>query len=354
MSKLKTAILFGGRSGEHEISLLSASAVIRNIPRERHDVLMVGITKDGRWLKFDGEPECIADGSWETSGKTTPCILSPDLSHGGFLLLRDGGCTPLPVDAVFPVLHGENGEDGTVQGMLQLAGIPYVGCDVASSANCMDKETAHILLRTAGLPCADWIAVRAPLPPDLTALARRVAQELGYPVFVKPAGAGSSLGVTKVKDADGLQAALQEALRYDSKALIEAAMRGREVECAVLGGSEPVASIIGEIVPESEFYDYNAKYKDGTTKLNIPAALAPQVAENIRETALAAFKAMGCEGMARVDFFADGGEIKIIELNTIPGFTAISMYPKLLEQTGVPYGELIDRLIRIALKRAGK
>lgn len=345
-------ILFGGVSSEYDVSLMSATSVLQNIDRTRYEVVSVGITKDGRWLRHRGPVEELVSGAWETAAGTAPCILSPDRSHKGFLELTKSGPVPVPVDVVFPVLHGKNGEDGTVQGLLALAGIPCVGCGVLGSAVCMDKAVSHTLLINAGVPKTKLVAVTRPDTRDFEGLERRLQSELGYPMFVKPANAGSSVGVTKAKNAVELRDGLSVAFAHDRKAVVEQLLTGREIECAVMGNGDPVASdVIGELEPSHEFYDYEGKYLDDSTALHIPARIEDEaVVQKVRETAVKAYKALGCAGLARVDFFVDGDNVKLNEINTIPGFTNISMYSKLFIASGVPYPEIVTRLIEYALE----
>lgn len=357
MGKWKLAVLFGGVSSEHEVSLVSAKSVIDNLPRDRYDVLMLGITKSGRWLLYEGPTSAIADGSWE-KGKVFPAAISPDASVHGVIKITPAGAEfaraeKIRVDAAFPVLHGKNGEDGTVQGLLTLAGIPFVGCDTLSSAVCMDKAVAKALCAQAGIPQAGWefflYRNYEKSPEEFT---ERIGRNLGWPVFVKPANSGSSVGISKVKDAAGFDAAVRAAAAHDEKIVVEEAVRGREIECAVLGNTEPEASVCGEIIPCNDFYDYNAKYIQDDTKLEIPAGLPEDISARVRRTAVEAFRLFGCRGMARADFFVDKtGAVLLNEFNTIPGFTQISMYPKLFEASGMPYPELLDRLVRLGLER---
>ena len=343
------AILFGGASTEHEVSLMSATSVIENLPRDRYEPVLVGITKEGRWLLYTGPVEQIIDGSWQGHPGNRTVVLSPDRGHHG-LLCGDGEVIRL--DAVFPVLHGKNGEDGTIQGLLELAGIPYVGCGVTASAVCMDKAITHAMLDAAGIRTAKWALVGPDDMADFDATVQRLADKLGWPMFVKPANFGSSVGVSKAADAAGLRRALEIALGYDPKVVVEEFIDGAEVECAVLGNGDPIVSVPGEIVPCNEFYDYEAKYLAGTSELHIPARLSPEVTEQVRQTARRAYLALGCSGLTRVDFFVTrSGEVILNEPNTIPGFTSISMYPKLMGASGIPYGELIARLIELGIER---
>lgn len=356
-NKIRVAVLFGGVSSEHEISLMSAESVLRHIPRDKYDVVRIGITKDGRWLAYEGADDAIASGLWEQDRNLCSIIVSPDRTRKGLLKLEQEQWEFIPVDICFPVLHGKNGEDGTVQGLFQLAGIPFVGCDMISSANCMDKEMTHTILEANGIPMAKWTVVR---PADLAddaafaAFAAKAEEKLGYPMFVKPANAGSSVGVSKAKDREGLHKACLTALAQDRKAIVEEFMDGLEVETAVLGNRDAQAApVCGELVPASEFYTYEAKYIDGTTQLHIPARVPQEVVDTLRATAAKAFAAIGCQGYSRVDFFVLRRDNRVVlnEINTIPGFTSISMYPMLWDASGVPYPELLDRLIQLGLER---
>lgn len=359
MSKLQIAVLFGGVSSEHEVSRMSASTVLNAIDKSLYDVTPVGIKKDGSWWWYPGEISLIADGGWEACPDNLPAFLAPDASVGGLLIRgSDHRDTVKKIDCVIPALHGKNGEDGTVQGLLQLAGIPFVGCDMTSSAACMDKVITNIMLEQAGIPQAGftWLYAYEFQKSSQEAL-NRIEKAMGrYPVFVKPASAGSSVGVSKAENRRELEAAIAKAAKEDGKILIEENIAGQEVECAVLGNEDDLlASTVGEIAPSNEFYDYEAKYLSGTSGLYIPAHLEDAVIEKIRSTAKKAYKTLGCSGLARVDFFVrNGNEVLLNELNTLPGFTSISMYPKLMEHEGISNQELIHRLIQLAIKRMGK
>lgn len=352
-NKTRVAVLFGGASSEHEVSRRSAFAIMSNLDPEKYDLIRVGITKQGEWLLFTGDPRKIPDGKWETDPANQPCLISPSTRQHG-LLLPDTGET-LPVDVIFPVLHGKNGEDGTLQGLLDLARIPYVGCGVLASSTCMDKAVTNMLLEQNRIPEAKYVWCYAndyaenPAP-----IEREVAEKLGYPVFVKPANAGSSVGVSKAHTAAELPAAMALAAHEDGRIVIEEAIDGREVECAVLGNDRPVASVVGEILPAVEFYTYDAKYQDANSRLAIPADLPAETAETIRRTAVKAYRLLGCTGLSRVDFFVrhSDGAVLLNELNTLPGFTSISMYPKLFAAGGLDFASLLDRLIALALERA--
>jgi D-alanine-D-alanine ligase len=365
-ARIRVAVLYGGRSGEHEISLQSAASVLRNLDRERFEVIPIAIDKEGRW--HPGDVALIDQGArtLPVFKDQPPVLLPPSPRAGGAELVPYGETAlhkrglPLPaVDVVFPVMHGTLCEDGAIQGLLELADLPYVGCGVLASAVGMDKEVAKRLARAAALPIVPYVlARRGTWEAELPALTARVAQDLGYPCFVKPACCGSSVGVHKVKTAAALRPALADAFRYDRKVLIEKAIDAREIEVAVLQSPDPsgapLCSVPGEINPRHEFYSYEAKYLDENgAELIIPARLSDAQTAAAQRLAAAAFTALECEGMARVDFFLDRGtgELLFNEVNTIPGFTSISMYPKMWEASGLPYQELLTRLIELALRR---
>jgi len=353
MEKLKVGVVFGGQSGEHEVSLMSATSVINVMDKIKYDIIPIGITKEGKWHIFPGDVSKIQDGSWRE--EAIPAFLPPDTDYKCLISLKEGKEVRHYMDVVFPVLHGPRGEDGTVQGVFELMNIPYVSCGVSSSAVCMDKVFTKQILRQAGLPVVDYkVFYKKDLPQQLEQMASEVEASLGYPCFVKPANMGSSVGITKAHDRSELKAAINLAAQYDRKLLVEKFIPAREIECSVLGNDRPEASLPGEIIPSHEFYDYTAKYYDeGKSKLLIPAPLAGEETEKIRSLAVKAFKALDCSGMARVDFLMSkvSGIIYINELNSIPGFTKISMYPKMWEAAGLPYKELVDRLIGLALER---
>ena len=355
-SKLSLAVIFGGVSSEHEVSRMSATSILENLSPEQYDVHMVGITKKGQWLLYTGEVKDILSGAWE-QGPVAPAFLSPDPTVHGLVVLRDGKAETLRLDVIFPALHGKNGEDGTIQGLFQLSQIPYVGCDTESSAICMDKAVTHTLLSAADIEQAHYLwfyADRFDAAPDT--IKKKIKARLDFPVFVKPANAGSSVGVSKVERYEGLDEAIRKAAREDKKVIVEEGIRGQEVECAVLGNRDAQASIVGEIGASAQFYDYDDKYVNGTSQLYIPARLDEEVAEKIRRTAVRAYRLLGCSGLTRVDFFVTEGDHRVVlnELNTLPGFTSISMYPKLWMAMGLTYGELLDKLIDLAFQKAGQ
>ena len=353
MAKQKVCVLFGGVSSEHEVSLMSASSVIRNIPADRYEVIPVGITKKGRWLYYPGPVANLADGSWEQYPDCVPAFISPDATDRGIVKCVDGAFTLQKVDVVFPVLHGKGGEDGTVQGLLELAGIPYVGCGVLSSALCMDKAAANLVMDAAGIDRCEWdYMTRAELP-GFDAVADRLERRLGWPIFVKPANAGSSVGISKAHDRRQLLDAVHLALAHDTRIVFERFVTGQEVECAVMGNDGPQGTLPGEILASQEFYTYDDKYIAGTSRVVIPAQLSPEKLEEVRATAVRAYRTLCCTGLARVDFFVEAGTGRVLlnEINTMPGFTDISMYPKLMLHAGMSYGGLLDRLIQLAFER---
>jgi len=345
-------VIFGGKSPEHDISCISASSVIRNLDKNKYDIHTIGITKDGKWYLYTGDVDSIESGDWKNkSDCLKKAVISPDTSDGGILVWDDDGVKTIKIDVIFPVLHGEYGEDGTIQGLFELSGIKYVGMGVAASANGMDKTLTKIVFSDAGIPQADWVTVTD--VDDIDDKIKEVEAKLGYPCFVKPTSTGSSVGVGKASDREALDKAIRYALEFGRKVLVEENIDGHEVECSVLGNKEPKAGEVGEIIPEVEFYDFDAKYKSGTTKLQIPADVSPEIRAEIKEYAVKAFKALDGAGLSRVDFFVRYSDNKIIlnEINTMPGFKSISMYPKLWAAAGIEYAELLDKLIELAESR---
>lgn len=357
VKKLRLGILFGGRSGEHDVSLESAASVLGAIDRSKYDVIPIGITRDGQWM-LGASPLAMREPSPQalaTVFKTGVSIAPPaDPTRPELRPLANRPHGERSLDVVFPILHGTFGEDGTVQGLLELAGIPYVGAGVLGSAAAMDKDLMKRLFRDAGLPVVPWILLlRRNWKTASAVLRRQIQKEIGYPAFVKPANLGSSVGISKVHQPRELAPAIHLAAKYDRKILVEKGIDAREIECAVLGNDNPRASVPGEIVPVNEFYDYSAKYIQEGSRLLIPAPLPSRLSRQVQELSLRAFKAVDGAGMARVDFLLERktDKLYINEINTIPGFTSISMYPKLWEASGVPYRKLIDQLIRLALER---
>jgi len=347
MNQKNVLVLFGGTSPEHEISMASAAAVIGSLGL--HNVIPIYITKSGKWLLYDGKLDNIGAIDWEKFG--TPAVLSPDRTNKGVLRIVGEKVRILPVDVVFPVLHGRDGEDGTIQGLCELAGLPYVGSGVLSSALCMDKAFAKIVAKSLKIPQGDYLVFKQEDLADISAVLKKIRYKLGYPCFVKPAVGGSSIGITKANDRQELKMALIQALQYDSKVVIEKAIEGREIEVGILGqGEEAEASVVGEVIPDGEFYDFDAKYVKPDSKTLIPADLPEETARLIQEYALQIFRGTDSRGMARVDFFVDTtGKVLLNEINTVPGYTNISMYSKLWEASGVTRQALIERLIELAL-----
>ena len=353
MRKLNVCVLFGGISPEHEVSLRSAESVLKNLNPEKYNIIPVGITKEGDWILYGGTDYSeLPAGTWQDHAENRRAAISPIRGQG--LLCFEGDCAVRElVDVVFPVLHGENGEDGAMQGLLQMAGIPYVGPHVAESAVAMDKTLTKLVADNAGVPQAAWLLVRsADLRSRMEQIIGQIESRFEYPVFVKPAGTGSSVGVSKAMDREQLQNALTKAGQYDDKILVEEFIHGREVEVAVMGNDSPVASVCGEIDSGAEFYDYDAKYITDTSVAYIPARIDEAVAEQVREQAVKIYSAIGCKGLSRVDFFVTYEDSRVVfnEINTLPGFTSISMYPKLFAASGIPYDELLDRLLELALE----
>jgi len=355
MKKLSVCILFGGMSPEHEVSLRSAESVLNNIDKSKYDVFPVGITKEGEWILFGGDDYALLPaGTWTDHPGNRSAAISP-VRGQGLLIFGEMGLEKQKLDVVFPVLHGENGEDGAMQGLLKLAGIPYVGPHVAASAVAMDKTLTKLVADQAQVPQAAWHLVRrSDLGIRTASTIDQLERRFAYPMFVKPAGTGSSVGVSKATDRDALGKALQAAAAFDDKILVEEFIHGREIEVAVMGNGNPVASICGEIDSGAEFYDYEAKYVTDTSVAYIPARIPEDVQEQVREAAVKVYKAIGCKGLSRVDFFVtyEGSRVVFNEINTLPGFTSISMYPKLFAASGIPYPELIDSLLELAVEAA--
>lgn len=352
MEKLSVCVIFGGVSSEHEVSLVSSATIIDSLDKNKYDIHMIGITRDGAWRYFDGPVSEIADFD-KNAGCFSRAVISPDREDGGIIVFENDEIRKIKIDVAIPALHGKNGEDGTIQGLFELAGIPYVGPGVIGSAVCMDKCVAKIMFREAGIPQADWVEIRR--TKDFSIDAKKldeIEERLGYPCFIKPSNAGSSVGISKAENREELESGIKLAFEHDYKVLVEEAVNAREVESAVMGNEKPVcATVLGEILPAADFYDYEAKYADENSKLLMPAPLDDETAEKIRAYAITAYKICECRGLSRVDFFVDKvtGEIKLNEINTIPGFTSISMYPKLWQKSDVEITELLDKLIEYAL-----
>lgn len=359
-NKIRVALLFGSCSSEHEVSCVSAAAwadALATMP-DRYEVILVGITKQGRWLKYSGSTEGMRSGSWEQDASCVPCVLSPDRSDHGLLVHSANGYELLPVDVVAPILHGKNGEDGTIQGLFELARIPYVGCGVLGSAVCMDKAVANALMDAAGVPHCKWVAAsRADLELNGPVVLDGIEAKLGYPIFVKPANAGSSVGISKAADRAALEKGVEIALREDDKVVFEEFVDAQEVECAAIGNPDDPSTVSttrpGEILAGAEFYTYDDKYKNGVSQTVIPAHLSEEKLDEVRAEARKAYLALGCSGLSRCDFFVERGTGRVLcnELNTLPGFTPISMYPKLMENEGYSFAALVDKLIGLALSK---
>ena len=345
MSKKTVLVLFGGRSNEYEVSLRTAASILQHIDREQFSPLPVGITKDGQWRLYYGNLEDLQNDRWQDN--STPAVLSPDRSTGG--LITPSGKT-LNIDVIFPAMHGQNCEDGAIQGLFELCGIPYVGSPIAASACGFDKILTHIISERYGIPMAKWVS--AYREESFDAVLQRVEKGIGFPCFVKPVNSGSSVGCGKANDENELKSALETAFKEDRCALVEELVSAQEVECAVIGNLEPQAPTTGEIVTSGGFYDYNTKYKTDSAKLLIPANISQESAISVRSFALTIYRALGCRGLSRVDFFVkDDGTVLFNEINTMPGFTSISMYPKMMVASGLSYPDLITKLIELAFQQ---
>jgi D-alanine-D-alanine ligase len=353
MNKLNLGVLFGGQSSEHDVSCISASYVVENLDPEKYNVYTFGITREGKWFYFTGSTQEMRDGTWEQNEENAAAYICPDaMLHGATIFRQDGTHYHISLDVVFPVLHGKYGEDGTVQGLMELSNIRYVGPHVLASAVAMDKVAAKLLCQAQGIDQCKWMWFSAyDLHSNHSAAIEKIESNFSYPVYVKPANAGSSIGITKAHDTGTLVLALHEALKHDDKVLIEEAVVGREIECGVLGNDNPIASLCGEVLPSVDFYDFDAKYNSDTPNTQVPAELDEETMNRIRETAIRCYKALFCQGLSRVDFFLkEDGTLLLNEINTIPGFTSISMYAQMFAASGIPYSELLDKLIAYALE----
>ena len=349
MAKTKLAVLFGGKSGEHEISCISATSVIRAVDKEKYDIITIGITKKGEWLLYEGPIEDIESGAWE---KKAWADLKADPEKYGITIMGAGGKGLKDIcDFVFPVLHGPNAEDGTVQGVLKLLDIPFAASGVLGCALTMDKIAAKDVFKSAGIKQVPYVALNSTdIGPEKIA---EINEKLPYPVFVKPANMGSSVGITKVSDPAKLEEALRFAAKYDTRIVVEQGVNARELETAVMGNLDPVAGAVGEILTEADFYDYDAKYHSNTSRTVVPADITPELADEIRAEAIKAYLSCNCAGFARVDFLVDKEtqEIYLNEINAIPGFTKISMFPMLFMATGLTYTEIVERIIQLGYER---
>lgn len=351
MNKINIAVIFGGYSSEHEISKESAETIISNIPDTKYNIIPIYITQEGKWLLYDGIINNMKNINFEKYG--TPVIISTDKGEKNIVRIVGDKIKSIKVDVVFPVLHGKNGEDGTIQGILEIAGLPYVGCGVLASAIAMDKAIAKIIVSSLGISTANSLTFKIHQLSELNNVAKKIKQTIGYPCFVKPSCSGSSVGVSKVKNKKELEEAINTALNYDNKILVEKYVKGRELECAVLGtgGDDTAASLVGEVVTNEEFYDFDAKYNNSESRNLVPAEISDDISKQIQEYSLKIFNALNCCGLARVDFFLEDDTNNIVfnEINTLPGFTSISMFPTLCATMGYNLDKLIERLIQIAL-----
>lgn len=351
MNKLNVALIFGGKSGEHEVSLASSASIYTHIDKNKYNIFTIGITKDGRWMYYEGNEENIKNGEWvNLANKNVEINLVPVGNKEVGIVFEDGRLEK--IDVLFPVLHGPYGEDGTIQGLFEISQIPYVGCGVLASSVGMDKLICKKVFTQIGLPQVDYTDTHKSVFNKYTQEElNKIEEKLNYPIFVKPANLGSSVGISKVNNREELLSGINEALKFDARIVLEQGIDAREIEVAVLGNNEVKASIAGEIKPAKDFYDYEDKYINGSSTYDIPANINEIDMENIRKMAIEAFKSIDGKGLSRVDFFIDknSGEIFINEINTLPGFTNISMYPKMWEATGLSYSSLIDSLIQLAL-----
>lgn len=346
--KKKITLLFGGRSSEHIISCKSAKTVIDNVNREKYDLTLVGITTDGTWLLFNGDSALIPSDEWAASSETVPVYLSLGGERKGLFTMEDHVRHYIETDIFFPVLHGKNGEDGTIQGLFEMLDIPYVGCGVAASANAMDKSLTKILVDSIGIKQARYVAIDRWNAGDLDGIVESCKQHLGFPMFVKPCASGSSIGITKASDEESLRRGILHALEHDTRVLVEEFINARELECAVIDDGNTLAAEVGEVIAADEFYDFDSKYNNAASVTTVRPDISPELEEQIRESAKAIFRILDCRSLSRVDFFLDRdtGDLVFNEINTLPGFTNISMYPMLAAKHGLDLPSLIDTLIQ--------
>ncbi len=345
--KKKVAILFGGCSTEYPVSLQSASAVIQHFNQEKYELILLGITKQGQWFHYEGPIEKISDDTWHTQNSCKPAVISPSREVHGMLRFTDNQVEQVYIDAAFPILHGKNGEDGTIQGLLELSGIPFVGCGTLSSALCMDKDLSHVIAKSAGIKTPPFFIIRNHEPWEQTA---KQITKLGYPVFVKPSRAGSSFGITKVSNPSDLYDALEKAFEHDHKVVVEKAIEGFEVGCAVLGSESLIVGELDEIELQKGFFDFHEKYTLDTSKIHLPARIEAEATKEIKDTAKTLYRLFECEGFARVDvFLTPERDIIFNEINTIPGFTAHSRYPSMLSQIGMSFDQTIEKLMELVI-----
>ena len=353
MAKIKAAVIFGGTSKEYKLSLASAAEVIRNIPEDKYEVICIGITRKGRWLFYPGDVDAIASGEWELNPDCTSAIISPDPLHRGIITIENGETSVKKIDVVFPVLIGRKSGDGSLQGLLNMSGIPYVGCGLLASASCMDKSHTHMVLDDYGIKTAKWELITQREINSIDERCTEIAAEMGFPLIVKPANSGSSVGSSIAEDADSLAAAVKLAFLNDNKVIVEKYVSGRKLEAAVFGYDNPFSSYIGEILSVDKVYDPTEVNKSSGDDLVIPADLPMELMNDIRAVAVKAFKALGCKGMARIDFFlTDDGELLLNKVGTTPGLRKNSVYPKLMEQLGMSRPYLMDKLMEQAIENA--
>lgn len=350
MNKIKLGVLFGGKSDEYTVSIHSSAAIIKNIPEDLYDVTLIGITRDGRWLHYQGSPDKINDDTWY-SEDLSPLVLSMDFKGLIKLNNKDKTFEKLDIDCIFPVLHGRNGEDGTIQGMCQMAGIPFVGCDMTSSAVCMDKEFTHIICEAAGIRTAPFMSAVNHKDLNIKDLYDKALEKLSLPMFIKPANNGSSLGISKIRNYEEFEKGIREAFEYDRKIIIEAMIPGFEIGCAVVGNDDLLIGEVDEIDTKNDFFDYVEKYSQKNSKIYCPARISQELKAQAREIAAKTYKALGCRGLARVDMFlTPENEIYLNEINTIPGLTDLSRYPSMLKKIGIEYKDLIVKLVELAME----
>ena len=346
-AKKKITLLFGGRSSEHIISCKSAKTVIDNINRNKYDLTLVGITKSGEWLRFDGDPALIPTDEWETAAESTPVFLSLGGKGKGLFSMEDNAFKYIETDIFFPILHGKYGEDGTIQGLFEMLGVPYVGCGVSASANAMDKSLTKILVDSIGIKQARYVAIDRWNAGDIDGIVAECKNKLGFPMFVKPCASGSSIGITKATDEETLRRGILLALKHDTHVLIEEFINARELECAVIDDGKTLAAEVGEVIAADEFYDFDSKYNNAASVTSVTPDISPELEKRIKESAKAIFRVLDCRSLSRVDFFLDRdtGDLIFNEINTLPGFTSISMYPMLAAKHGLDLPALIDTLI---------
>lgn len=350
MAKIKAAVIFGGTSREHKLSLASAAEVIRNIPKDKYEVICIGITRKGRWLYFPGDVEDIPTGEWEQDPDCTSAIISPDPLHRGIILIENGEAVVRKIDVVFPLVMGKHGADGAVQGLLDLSGIPYVGCGVLAAASCMDKSHIHMVMDDYDIATAEWRIITQREISEIDERCREIAGEFGFPLIVKPAKSGTSAGTGRADDLEQLIAAVKVAFSNDNKVVVEKYVKGRKLEAAVFGYDSPFSSYIGEILDTDKEYDPTEVNQSTGDGLRVPADISDEMQKKIRETAVMAYKAMGCKGLARVDFFlADDGRLLLNKIGTSPGLRKNSVFPKLMEHMGISHEDFVDMLLEQAI-----